>query len=79
MHRAKITTEDKVESDSDGERAFSAYEEVSDDQWLMDSGASTHMTPRENISQSIDHSLLLRKLAWVMVGLLRQWELELSD
>ena len=36
--------------------------------------------PQERIfSRSIDHSLLLRKLAWVMVGLLRQWELELSN
>ena len=42
MHRAKITTDDEVKSDSDGERAFSAYEEVSDDQRLIDSGASTH-------------------------------------
>ena len=46
MHRARITTEDEIESDSDGERAFSAYEEVSEDQWLIDSGASTHMTPK---------------------------------
>ena len=45
MHRAKIT-EDEVESDSGGESAFPACDETSDSQWLIDSGASSHMTPR---------------------------------
>ena len=45
---------------------------MSDDtcKWLTDCGASSHMTPQER-------EFLLRKLALVMVGLLRQWELEL--
>ena len=53
-------------------------DEVPDDKWLVDSGASSHMTPKRGYF-TIDHSGLLRKLALVMGGLLRQWELELSD
>ena len=47
QHRAKVT-EDKVQSDSDGEGAFPASrsEEVPEDKWLVDSGASSHMTPK---------------------------------
>ena len=48
MHRAKLTdSEVELESDSDGERALSsAYDETSDDLWLIDSGVSSHMTPK---------------------------------
>ena len=45
QHRAKVT-EDKVESDSDGEGAFPASAEVPEGKWLVDSGASSHMTPK---------------------------------
>lgn len=45
QHRAKVT-EDEFESDSDGEGAFSVSDEVPEDKWLMDSGASSHMTPK---------------------------------
>ena len=45
QHRAKVT-EDEVESDSDGEGAFPVSDEVPDDKWLVDSGASSHMTPK---------------------------------
>ena len=78
QHRAKVT-KDEVESNSDGEGAFPVSGEVPEDKWLVDSGASSHITPRESISLSIDHFLLLRKLLLVMAGLLRQWELELSN
>ena len=43
--RAKVI-EDKVESDSDGEGVFPASDEVREDKWLVDSGASSHMTPK---------------------------------
>ena len=60
QHRAKVT-EDEVESEGDGEDAFSAPlpesdgegafpasspAEVPEDKWLVDSGASSHMTPK---------------------------------
>ena len=74
MHRAKITTEDEVESDSDVERAFSAYEEVSGDQWLIDSGASSHnMTPKREYFAKYRLFSTPEEVSLVMVGLLRQW------
>ena len=45
QHRAKIT-EDEIESDSNGEGAFPVSDEVPEDKWLVDSGASSHMTPK---------------------------------
>ena len=45
QHRAKVT-EDEVESDWDGEGAFPVSGEVPKDKWLVDSGASSHMTPK---------------------------------
>ena len=45
QHRAKVT-EDEVESDGDGEGAFPVSGEVPEDKWLVDSGASSHMTPK---------------------------------
>ena len=45
QYRAKVT-EDKVESDTDGEGAFPVYDGASENKWLIDSGASSHMTPK---------------------------------
>ena len=47
QHRAKIT-EDEIESDSNGEGAFPVSDEVPEDKWLVDSGASSHMTPKRD-------------------------------
>ena len=45
QHRAEII-EDEIESSSDKEGAFRASGEVPNDKWLIDSGASSHMTPK---------------------------------
>ena len=45
QHHAKVT-KDEVESESDGEGTFSVSDEVPEDEWLMDSGASSHMIPK---------------------------------
>ncbi len=45
QHRAKIT-EDEVESGNEGEGAFPVSDEVPEDKWLIDSGASSHMTSK---------------------------------
>ena len=43
-HKEKVT-EDEVESDNECERAFPASDKVPEEKWLVDSGASSHMTP----------------------------------
>lgn len=45
QHRAKIT-EDEVESSNEDEGAFPVSDEVPENKWLIDSGASSHMTPK---------------------------------
>lgn len=45
QHRAKVM-EDEIESVSDDEGAFPVSDEVHGDKWLIDSGASSHMTYR---------------------------------
>ena len=45
QHQAKVI-EDKIESDCDGEGAFPVSGEIPKDKWLVDSSASSHMTPK---------------------------------
>ena len=47
QHQAKVT-KDEIESSSDGEGAFPASGKVPEDNWLVDSGASSHMTPKRD-------------------------------
>ena len=46
QHRAEVL-EDEIGSNSDNEGAFSASGDVPNDKWLIDSGASSHMTPKQ--------------------------------
>ena len=47
--------------------------EMKDEDWIIDSGASRHMTFQRTIIKSLKH---LNQLAWVMDTLLKHWELE---
>ena len=44
-HGAKMSNEDDVKSSDDTEGAFPASTKVPQEKWLVDSGASSHMTP----------------------------------
>ena len=60
---------DEIESDCDGEGAFTVSGEVPKVRWLVDSRASivTRLL-KENTRLSINHSQLLKRLFWVTVN-----------